>query len=205
MGTNCYVVRTDATATEAAVVDPSGDATELRLTLARLGTRCAGDPRHARALGPPARRRGPRRGHRGAGATWRRASASCSRRPPPVTPPGVTLRPYTPDVLLVGGETVDARRDRLRGPGRSRALAGASRVPRRRLPVLRRRPVRGLGRPHRLPRVGLGHASVVDPHARRHAAGGHGRLSRARPDHDARRRAGAEPVPGRAPRGAQPR
>ena len=42
IGTNCYVVRSDATAAEAAVVDPSGDATELRLTLARLGTSCAG-------------------------------------------------------------------------------------------------------------------------------------------------------------------
>ena len=42
IGTNCYVVRSDVTADEAAIVDPSGDATELRLTLARLGTRCTG-------------------------------------------------------------------------------------------------------------------------------------------------------------------
>ena len=42
IGTNCYVVRSEFGASEAVVVDPSGDATELRLTLARLGTRCMG-------------------------------------------------------------------------------------------------------------------------------------------------------------------
>ncbi len=41
IGTNCYVVRADVAAPEAVVVDPSGDATELRLLLARLGARCA--------------------------------------------------------------------------------------------------------------------------------------------------------------------
>ena len=40
IGTNCYVVRANASADEAVVVDPSGDATELRLTLAGLGARC---------------------------------------------------------------------------------------------------------------------------------------------------------------------
>ena len=33
--TNCYVVRTDRNATEAAVIDPGGDAASLRLELAR--------------------------------------------------------------------------------------------------------------------------------------------------------------------------
>jgi glyoxylase-like metal-dependent hydrolase (beta-lactamase superfamily II) len=41
IGTNGYVVRTDRTATEAVVVDPGGDATELRLELARMGATCA--------------------------------------------------------------------------------------------------------------------------------------------------------------------
>jgi hydroxyacylglutathione hydrolase len=40
IGTNCYVVRASPSAPEAAVVDPSGDAAELRLLLARLGARC---------------------------------------------------------------------------------------------------------------------------------------------------------------------
>ena len=39
MGTNCYVVRASVDAPEAVVVDPSGDATDLRLRLAQLGTR----------------------------------------------------------------------------------------------------------------------------------------------------------------------
>ena len=40
IGTNCYVVRADRGAPEAVVVDPGGDAAELRLELARLGARC---------------------------------------------------------------------------------------------------------------------------------------------------------------------
>jgi len=41
LGTNCYVVRTDRSADEAVVVDPGGDAAQLRLELARTGARCA--------------------------------------------------------------------------------------------------------------------------------------------------------------------
>jgi hydroxyacylglutathione hydrolase len=37
---NCYVVRTSAAADEAVVIDPGAAAGELRLELARLGTRC---------------------------------------------------------------------------------------------------------------------------------------------------------------------
>ena len=39
--TNCYVVRADRAAPAATVVDPGGEAAELLLQLARLGTRCA--------------------------------------------------------------------------------------------------------------------------------------------------------------------
>jgi glyoxylase-like metal-dependent hydrolase (beta-lactamase superfamily II) len=42
IGTNCYVVRSERGAREAAVVDPSGDAATLRLELAGIGTACAG-------------------------------------------------------------------------------------------------------------------------------------------------------------------
>jgi glyoxylase-like metal-dependent hydrolase (beta-lactamase superfamily II) len=42
IGTNCYVVRAERGATEAVVVDPGGDATTLRLELARMGVRVAG-------------------------------------------------------------------------------------------------------------------------------------------------------------------
>ena len=40
IGTNCYVVRSERGAPEAAVVDPGADAAELRLELAGLGVRC---------------------------------------------------------------------------------------------------------------------------------------------------------------------
>jgi hydroxyacylglutathione hydrolase len=39
---NCYVVRTDRGAQEAAIVDPGDDPTPLRLELARMGTKAAG-------------------------------------------------------------------------------------------------------------------------------------------------------------------
>lgn len=39
---NCYVVRSERGAAEAAVIDPGADPTELRLELARLGSRTAG-------------------------------------------------------------------------------------------------------------------------------------------------------------------
>jgi hydroxyacylglutathione hydrolase len=39
---NCYVVRTERGTAEAAVIDPGDDPTNLRLELARMGTRAAG-------------------------------------------------------------------------------------------------------------------------------------------------------------------
>jgi hydroxyacylglutathione hydrolase len=41
-GSNCYVVRSERGAQEAAVIDPGGDPTPLRLELARMGARTAG-------------------------------------------------------------------------------------------------------------------------------------------------------------------
>jgi hydroxyacylglutathione hydrolase len=40
VGTNCYVVRAGRGAPEAVVIDPGGDAAELRLQLASAGARC---------------------------------------------------------------------------------------------------------------------------------------------------------------------
>lgn len=40
VGTNCYVVRAERGAPEAVVIDPGGDAAELRLQLASSGARC---------------------------------------------------------------------------------------------------------------------------------------------------------------------
>ncbi len=41
IGTNCYIARVDRGASKAVVVDPSGDAAELRLQLASAGASCA--------------------------------------------------------------------------------------------------------------------------------------------------------------------
>jgi glyoxylase-like metal-dependent hydrolase (beta-lactamase superfamily II) len=106
IGTNCYVVRTDVTAGEAAVVDPSGDATELRLTLARLGARCAailvthGHWDHLLGVAELAE---------GTGAPVHMAEGErmLLESPQGFAPPEVGLRSHVPDVLLEGGETID--------------------------------------------------------------------------------------------------
>ena len=106
MGTNCYVVRTHATADEAVVVDPSGDATELRLTLARLRTSCAGilvtHGHWDHLLGVADLAEGT-----GAPVHMAEGERVLLESPGDFAPPDVALRPYTPEVLLFGGEKVD--------------------------------------------------------------------------------------------------
>lgn len=106
IGTNCYVVRTDATAQEAAVVDPSGDAAELRILLARLGARCAGvlvtHGHWDHLLGVAELASGT-----GAPVYMAEGERSLLESPRDFTPPEIPLRPYTPDVLLEGGETIE--------------------------------------------------------------------------------------------------
>jgi hydroxyacylglutathione hydrolase len=105
IGTNCYVVRSDASAPEAAVVDPSGDANELRLTLARLGARCAGilitHGHWDHLLGVAGLASGT-----GAPVYMPQGERE-SLEQPASTPPGLTLEPYVPDVLVDGGETIE--------------------------------------------------------------------------------------------------
>jgi len=106
MGTNCYVVRSEASVQEAVVVDPSGEAPELRLTLARIGATCTailvthghwdhllGVADLAEGTGAPV--------HMPAG------ERTLLESPERFTPSGVVLRPYTPDALLEGGETLE--------------------------------------------------------------------------------------------------
>jgi hydroxyacylglutathione hydrolase len=106
IGTNCYVVRADATSAEAVVVDPSGDATELRLRLAQLGTNCAailithGHWDHLVGVADLAE---------GTGAPVHMAEGERELLEDvrAFTPPTVSVRPYVPDVLLQGGESLD--------------------------------------------------------------------------------------------------
>ena len=107
MGTNCYIARAETGAGEAVVVDPSGDATELRLTLARHGARCAGilvtHGHFDHLLGVAELAEGT-----GAQVHMPEGERMLLENPEGrYTPPGITVRPYTPDVLLEGGETVE--------------------------------------------------------------------------------------------------
>jgi hydroxyacylglutathione hydrolase len=106
IATNCYVVRTSRGAPEAVVVDPGGDAADLRLELARIGARCVAILiTHGHW------------DHLGGVADLAEASAAPVYMPDrerialeqinDFTPPTVRLRPYTPDVLLAGDETLE--------------------------------------------------------------------------------------------------
>jgi hydroxyacylglutathione hydrolase len=104
--TNCYVVRTDRGAPEAAVVDPGGDAAELRLQLASSGARCAailithGHFDHLGGVADLAE-------GTGAPVYMPEGERELLERYPEFAPVGVPGRAYTPDHLLHGGETID--------------------------------------------------------------------------------------------------
>ena len=107
IGTNCYVVRAALSAPEAVVVDPSGDATELRLELARLGTRCSailvthGHWDHLVGVADLAE-------GTGAPVHMPEGERLLLEEPGVHAPMGSGHPAYTPDVLLTGGETVEA-------------------------------------------------------------------------------------------------
>ncbi|MFL5952305.1 MAG: MBL fold metallo-hydrolase [Gaiellaceae bacterium] len=105
-GTNCYVVRAERGAPEAVVVDPGADAAQLRLELAGFGARCAailithGHWDHLGGVADLAE---------GTGAPVHMADDErlLLEDINSFTPSGVHLRPYTPDVLLQGDETLE--------------------------------------------------------------------------------------------------
>lgn len=104
--TNCYVVRAGRDATEAVVVDPGGDAADLRLELARLGASCAailithGHFDHIGGVADLAE-------GTGAPVYMPEGERDLLERYHDFAPAGTGGRPYTPDHLLEGGETLD--------------------------------------------------------------------------------------------------
>lgn len=106
IGTNCYVVRSRLGATEAAVVDPSGQVPELRLELARLGARCTGilvtHGHWDHLVGVAELAVGT-----GASVHMPEGERLLLEEPGVHAPMGNGHPPYAPDVLLSGGETVE--------------------------------------------------------------------------------------------------
>ena len=106
IGTNCYIVRAETGSSEAVVVDPSGDATEIRLTLARLGAQCAAilvtHGHFDHLLGVADLAEGT-----GAAVHMPEGERMLLESPQGVTPVGLTLRAHTPEVVLAGGEMLE--------------------------------------------------------------------------------------------------
>jgi glyoxylase-like metal-dependent hydrolase (beta-lactamase superfamily II) len=106
IGTNCYVVRASQSASEAVVIDPSGDVAELRIELARLGTACTailithGHWDHLLGVADLAE---------GTGAPVYMAAAEQAllENLPDLVPAGVSARGRTADVLLHGDEALE--------------------------------------------------------------------------------------------------
>ena len=103
--TNCFVVRTERGAAEAAVVDPGADAAQLRLELAQMGTSCAailithGHFDHLGGVADLAE-------GTGAPVYMPEGERQTLEQFHDYAPPAFPGRPYTPDHLLTGGETV---------------------------------------------------------------------------------------------------
>jgi hydroxyacylglutathione hydrolase len=106
IGTNCYVVRADAQATVAIVVDPGADAPRVLDELSKSGASCEailithGHWDHLGGVADLAEATG-------APVYMAEDERVLLEDVNSFTPPGVELRPYTPDVLLQGDETLD--------------------------------------------------------------------------------------------------
>jgi hydroxyacylglutathione hydrolase len=105
IGTNCHVVRATRTSPEAVVVDPGGDAAQLRLELARTGSRCAAillTHTHWDHIGGVADLA------EGTDAPVYVSPDAVGALESPLVPAGVPMRPYTGAQRITGGETLEA-------------------------------------------------------------------------------------------------
>ncbi|HYX76663.1 MAG TPA: MBL fold metallo-hydrolase [Gaiellaceae bacterium] len=106
IGTNCYVVRASRGTAEAVVIDPSGDAAQLRLELAGMGATVAailvthGHWDHLLAVADLAE-------SSGAPVYMAEDERALLENLPDLVPQGVPGRAYTADTLLRGGETLE--------------------------------------------------------------------------------------------------
>jgi glyoxylase-like metal-dependent hydrolase (beta-lactamase superfamily II) len=106
IGTNCYVVRPDRSAPEAVVVDPGGEADRLLRELAGMSANCVGiliTHGHWDHLGAVA----DLAEATGAPVHMAEEERVLLEDVNSFTPPAIRLRPYTPDVLLKGDETLE--------------------------------------------------------------------------------------------------
>jgi glyoxylase-like metal-dependent hydrolase (beta-lactamase superfamily II) len=106
IGTNCYVVRASAEVTEAVVIDPGGGAAGLERELARSGATCVAvliTHGHWDHLGGVA----DLADATGAPVHMAAVERIALERINDFAPAELPLRPYTPDVLLEGDETLE--------------------------------------------------------------------------------------------------
>ena len=123
VGTNCYVVRAGPEAQDAVVIDPGGNAPELRLGLTRTGARCVailithGHWDHLGAVADLAE--GTK-----APVYMAEDERALLENLPDLVPAGVVARSYTADTFLHGNETLELAGisfDTLSVPGHSPA------------------------------------------------------------------------------------
>ena len=122
IGTNCYLVRRPEAA-ETVVVDPGADAAHLRLELANRGARCVGilvTHGHWDHLGAVA----DLAEATGAPVHMAEDERVLLEQVNDYVPPGIRIRPWTPDVPLAGDESLELAGltfETLRVPGHSPA------------------------------------------------------------------------------------